>query len=84
MRLYYKGKVIGMLLYQLTQWMEERSALHNALRLGTEDNSFIQMKIAEVEQQLHQRADQWKEAIREASYLHIPYEAPHLDEDTVL
>lgn len=73
-----------MLLYQLTQWMEERSALHNALQLGAGDSTILQAKIAEVEQQLHQRADQWRDAIREASYLHIPYESPHLDEDTVL
>ncbi|MEC0228107.1 hypothetical protein [Paenibacillus alba] len=75
-----------MLLYQLTQWFEERTTLQKALQSGAdEDNmSLLQVRIQEVEEQLHVHAERWKNAIQEASYLQFPYENPVLDDDMVL
>ncbi|WNR43729.1 hypothetical protein [Paenibacillus roseipurpureus] len=74
-----------MLLYQLTQWFEERTSLQQALQQGpTENTSEIHQRIQAVEQQLISHAERWKQAIEEASYLQFPYEAPHLDDDMVL
>jgi hypothetical protein len=73
-----------MLLYQLTQWMEERSNLQQAMRQGTEDSQYLQNKMEQIELQLQNQANRWRESIRDISYLQIPYEAPHLDEDPVL
>jgi hypothetical protein len=73
-----------MILYQLTQWMEERSALHKALQLGAEDSSVLQGRMEQVEQQLHQRANQWRESIQEPSYLQIPYQTPQIDEEVFI
>ncbi|MDR6553814.1 hypothetical protein [Paenibacillus qinlingensis] len=74
-----------MLLYQLTQWFEERSTLQQSLqREPAESADAIHQKIQEVEQQLYAHAERWKNAIEEASYLQFPYEAPHLDDDMVL
>lgn len=74
-----------MLLYQLTQWFEERTSLQRALLTGGADNTGdLQLRIQEVEEQLYARAERWKNAIEEASYLQFPYEAPHLDDDMVL
>ncbi|NOV00150.1 hypothetical protein [Paenibacillus planticolens] len=74
-----------MLLYQLTQWFEERSSLQHALHSGTaEAGGDLQLRIQEVEQQLHAHAERWKNAIQEASYLQFPYENPLVDDDMVL
>lgn len=74
-----------MLLYQLTQWFEERSTLQEALQSGTaEATGELQLRIQEVEQQLYSHAERWKNAIEEASYLQFPYENPQLDDDMVL
>ncbi|MGG1514204.1 hypothetical protein ABE504_02245 [Paenibacillus oryzisoli] len=74
-----------MLLYQLTQWFEERSALQAFLRKEATDNaSDVHRRIEEVEQQLYAHAERWKQAIEEASFLQFPYEVPHLDDDMVL
>ncbi|MFC5449683.1 hypothetical protein [Paenibacillus aestuarii] len=74
-----------MLLYQLTQWFEERSSLQKTLNSGGADNpSELQQRIQAVEEQLYAHAERWKNAIEEASYLQLPYEAPHLDDDMVL
>jgi hypothetical protein len=74
-----------MLLYQLTQWFEERTNLQQALqREPAESAGEISQKIQEVEQQLYSHAERWKNAIEEASYLQFPYEVPHLDDDMVL
>ncbi|MDD9266465.1 hypothetical protein ACFPES_05395 [Paenibacillus sp. GCM10023248] len=74
-----------MLLYQLTQWFEERSSLQQALHNGEpESHGELQQRIQEVEQQLHSHAERWKNAIQEASYLQFPYENPMLDDDMVL
>ncbi|MZQ83577.1 hypothetical protein GQF01_15800 [Paenibacillus sp. 5J-6] len=74
-----------MLLYQLTQWFEERTSLQQALQSGTADSSSdLQQRIQDVEQQLHSHAERWKNAIQEASYLQFPYENPQLDDDMVL
>jgi hypothetical protein len=74
-----------MLLYQLTQWFEERTNLQQALqREPAESAGEISQKIQEVEQQLYAHAERWKNAIDDASSLHFPYEVPHLDDDMVL
>lgn len=74
-----------MLLYQLTQWFEERTSLQQALQSGmAESSSDLQLRIQEVEQQLHSHAERWKNAIQEASYLQFPYENPIVDDDMVL
>ncbi|BFT75199.1 hypothetical protein [Paenibacillus sp. P36] len=74
-----------MLLYQLTQWFEERTSLQQALQSGTaESSSDLQQRIQDVEQQLQSYAERWKNAIQEASYLQFPYENPQLDDDMVL
>ncbi|MBD0379833.1 hypothetical protein [Paenibacillus sedimenti] len=74
-----------MLLYQLTQWFEERTSLQKALHSGGADSpGDLQMRIQAVEEQLYSQAERWKNAIQEASYLQFPYEAPHLDDDMVL
>ncbi|MBA2943417.1 hypothetical protein HZF08_34670 [Paenibacillus sp. CGMCC 1.16610] len=74
-----------MLLYQLTQWFEERTSLQQALQSGTaESSSDLQQRIQDVEQQLQSHAERWKNAIQEASYLQFPYENPQLDDDMVL
>ncbi|SDN31203.1 hypothetical protein SAMN04487897_102470 [Paenibacillus sp. yr247] len=74
-----------MLLYQLTQWFEERTTLQKALHSGAaESPGDLQLRIQEVEDQLHSHAERWKNAIQEASYLQFPYENPHLDDDMVL
>ncbi|RTE09898.1 hypothetical protein [Paenibacillus whitsoniae] len=74
-----------MLLYQLTQWFEERSSLQASLRMESADSAGdVHRRIEEVEQQLYAHAERWKQAIEEASFLQFPYEAPHLDDDMVL
>jgi hypothetical protein len=73
-----------MLLYQLTQWMEERSNLQQAMRQGTENSPFLQNKLEQIELHLQNQANSWRESIQDVSYLQIPFEAPHLDEDPVL
>lgn len=73
-----------MILYQLTQWMEERSSLHKALQLGTEDSYAVQGKIEQVEKKLHEQANQWRESIQDATYWQIPYEAPYVDEEALI
>lgn len=74
-----------MLLYQLTQWFEERTSLQQALQNGAADSSSdLQQRIQDVEQQLHAHAERWKNAIQEASYLQFPYENPQMDDDMVL
>ncbi|MCD1259416.1 hypothetical protein B5M42_011280 [Paenibacillus athensensis] len=73
-----------MLLYQLAQWMEERSSLHKALQAGGEDLLHVQSQISRVEEQLYAQAERWKQAIEETSLLQVPYEAPHLDDDPIL
>ncbi|NEW07196.1 hypothetical protein GK047_14400 [Paenibacillus sp. SYP-B3998] len=74
-----------MLLYQLTQWFEERTSLQKALQVGGADGSGdLQLRIQEVEDQLYSQAERWKKSIEESSYLKFPYEAPHLDDDMVL
>ena len=66
-----------MLLYQLTQWFEERTTLQQALqREPAESAGELQQRIQEVEQQLYSHAERWKNAIEEASYLQFPYEVP--------
>jgi|GEM_PF-2278090 len=74
-----------MLLYQLTQWFEERSSLQKTLHSGgADDPGDVQKRIQAVEEQLYAHAERWKNAIDEASFLQFPYEAPHLDDDMVL
>jgi hypothetical protein len=74
-----------MLLYQLTQWFEERSSLQQALQSGAAESAGeLQQRIQEVEEQLHSHAERWKNAIQEASYLQFPYENPQQDDDMVL
>jgi hypothetical protein len=73
-----------MLLYQLNQWMEERSSLQNALKSGAEDPALLQTKINQVEEQLYSQAERWKSSIQELPALEFPYEAPYLDEDLSL
>jgi hypothetical protein len=72
-----------MLLYQLTQWLEERSSLHQALRSGADDPAMLQMKIDQVEEQLYSQAERWKNSIHELPAaqipVHVPYELPDLD-----
>lgn len=74
-----------MLLYQLSQWFEERTTLQKALQSGAaESTGELQQRMQEVEDQLYSHAERWKNAIQEASYLQFPYENPQLDDDMVL
>ncbi|GGI45923.1 hypothetical protein GCM10008018_14550 [Paenibacillus marchantiophytorum] len=75
-----------MLLYQLTQWFEERTTLQQELQRGSdgEHTGELQQRIKEVEDQLYSHAERWKNAIQEASYLQFPYENPLLDDDMIL
>ncbi|UJF34364.1 hypothetical protein [Paenibacillus hexagrammi] len=73
-----------MLLYQLAQSFEERTMLQKALQNGAGDMDQLQVRIQEVEDQLYSQAERWKNAVQDAIYLQIPYEAPHLDDDMVL
>lgn len=72
-----------MILYQLTQWMEERSSLQKALRHGSDDMYALQGRINEVERQLQDQANRWRDSIIAASSITYPYEAPQLDQDAV-
>jgi hypothetical protein len=77
-----KEKVVSMLLYQLAQWMEERSQLQNALREDNQaDRHLLQAQMDELEQQLLGQAERWRNAIHDLPYATIAYEAPHLDAD---
>ncbi|TXK85235.1 hypothetical protein [Paenibacillus sp. N3.4] len=74
-----------MLLYQLTQWFEERNSLQKALLSGVEDpTGDLQLRMREVEEQLYSQAERWRNEIGEASYVQFPYEAPYLKDDMVL
>jgi hypothetical protein len=72
------------ILYQLAQWMEERSSLQKALRYGSDDVSLLQGRIDEVERQLQDQANRWRDSIVAASSVTYAYEAPHLDSDAGL
>jgi hypothetical protein len=72
-----------MILYQLTQWMEERSSLQQALRSGADDALSLQARIDAVEDQLYSQAERWKHSFQPhpeaiASF-EVPYELPYLD-----
>ncbi|MBP1993886.1 hypothetical protein [Paenibacillus eucommiae] len=74
-------KVTAMLLYKLTQQMEERSALQQALRSGDEGSDLLQAKIQQLEAELHTQAEYWKNSIEQPIAFEQPYEAPYLDEE---
>jgi hypothetical protein len=64
-------KVIAMLLYQLTQWMEERMSLRNALRSGIDDPSQLQFKIDQLDAQLYSQAERWKNSFPSLEIPHV-------------
>jgi hypothetical protein len=66
-----------MLLYQLTQWLEERTLLQQALRSGTDDPMMLQSQIDQVEEQLYAQAERWKNSIQELSAAQVPYDIPY-------
>jgi hypothetical protein len=75
-------KVVSMILYQLAQWMEQRSQLQYALREDNQaDRHLLQAHMDELEQQLLGQAERWRNAIHELPYASNAYEAPHLDAD---
>lgn len=50
-----------MILYQLAKWMEERSRLHKKIRDAGGDNSLLQRRKDQVEQELLMKANEWME-----------------------
>jgi hypothetical protein len=74
-------KVKNMLLYQLTQWMEERSSLQKALKAGGDDSEVLQTQIDLLEEQLHAQAERWKSSIPKLTDYEVLYDAPQLDGD---
>jgi hypothetical protein len=70
-----------MLLYQLTQWMEERSSLQKALKAGVDDSEVLQTQIHLLEEQLYSQAERWKSSISELADYEVLYDAPQLDGD---
>jgi hypothetical protein len=51
---------MAMFLYQVTEWMEERTSLRKALRSGIDDPSQLQFKIDQLDAQLYSQAERWK------------------------
>jgi hypothetical protein len=51
---------MAMFLYQLTEWMEERTSLRHALRSGIDDPAHLQFKIDQLDAQLYSQAERWK------------------------
>jgi hypothetical protein len=82
---FIQEEVVSVLLYQLAQWMEERSILQNALRNDSvADRGLLQAQMDELEQQLWGQAERWRNAIHELPYASQAYEAPNLDADVSL
>ena len=73
-----------MILYQLAQWMEERSSLQRALRQGGAESMELRGRMHEVEQRLQEQAERWRASFASVAAAPIPYEAPHLDPDALL
>jgi hypothetical protein len=49
-----------MFLYQVTEWMEERTSLRKALISGIDDPGQLQFRIDQLDAQLYSQAERWK------------------------
>jgi hypothetical protein len=78
-----------MILYQLAQWMDERSRLQTAMRQTApeEELHLLQNRIRQLEEQLYGQARQWMAAYQPPAALDLPYkpyEPPVLNQDFTL
>ena len=66
-----------MLLYQLAQWMDERTHLQHVLRedIGA-DRNLLQTQIEELEHQLYGQAERWRNTIHPLPYVSMRFEVP--------
>jgi hypothetical protein len=62
---------MAMFLYQLTEWMEERTSLREALRSGIDDPNLLQFKIDQLDTQLYSQAERWKNSFPSLEIPHV-------------
>lgn len=70
-----------MLLYQLTNWLQERNALKRAASQEDGGSPEQQRQLQEVERHLTSQAERFMQAYSRAPFIQEPYFPPHLDED---